>query len=59
MVSREEGKFVRLTRADIVEMLKRDKQLPPASAKFVVVEVEKGDEVFNVNEVDRLVISWG
>lgn len=59
MVPREEGKFVRLTRADIIEMLKRDRQLPPDSAKFAVVEVEKGDEVFNVNEVDRLVISWG
>lgn len=58
-VSRDEKKTVRLTRSDLIALLKRNIQKPPASATFVTVEVEQGDEIINVNDVDAIVISWG
>ena len=56
---RDAKKMIRLTRSDLVALLKRNIQKPPATAKFVVVEVERGDEIINVNDVDGIVISWG
>lgn len=57
-VPREKDKSIRLTRADIVALLKHHLHKPPPTAKFVTVEVEKGDELISVNEVDALVVSW-
>jgi hypothetical protein len=56
---RDAKTMVKLTRSDLVALLKRNIQKPPPNAKFVVVEVEKGDELINVNDVDGIVISWG
>ncbi len=49
---------VRLTRSNLVAMMQRDAGKPPLNVKCVVVEVEKGDELINVNDVDGIVISW-
>lgn len=56
---RDAKKMIRLTRSDLIALLKRNIQKPPASAKFVVVEVEQGDAILNVNDVDGIVVSWG
>lgn len=58
-VPREEGKHVRLTRSDIIALVKQQIRKPPPEAKFVTVEVEQGDDLINVNDVDGIVISWG
>lgn len=58
-VSRDEKRTVRLTRSDLIALLKRNIQKPPAEAKFVTVEVEQGDAILNVNDVDAIVVCWG
>ena len=56
---RDAKKMIRLTRSDLIALLKRNIQKPPTTAKFVVVEVEQGDDIINVNDVDGIVVSWG
>lgn len=57
-VPREKGKSVRLTRSELIYFFKGKGKIP-LDAKFVVVEVEQGDDLININDVDGLVISWG
>lgn len=57
-VSRDEKKTVRLTRSDLIALLRRNIQKPP-SGTHVTVEVEQGDEILNVNDVDAIVVCWG
>jgi len=57
-VPREKDKSIRLTRSDIIALLKHHLHKPPPAAKYVVVEVEQGDKLINVNDVDALVVSW-
>lgn len=54
----DEVKSVRLTRSDLIALLRNSIKKPPEGT-FVVVEVEQGDDLINVNDVDALVVSWG
>lgn len=58
LAAMDEKKTVRLTRSKLIQFFKGNGKVP-LDAKFVTVEVERGDEVFNINEVDGLVVSWG
>lgn len=47
-----------ITRSELLRLLREAGKVPEGGCIFVV-EVERGDEVLNVNDVDGIVVSWG